>query len=144
MKQWIAAAIVAIVLVVAMVYVVQGGGVFDPPGNWPGESYKAEVRVLISRGWVGGPTIKIKEVNTYYGLGLSFGPLILAVDYDLEVVAIRNGRIIDKKTVGVTVDWHSSKTVLVRYLNLGPSRDAIIEARLYYKGNLEATDRVTI
>ena len=114
------------------------------PGDWPGEEYRAEVQVRINRGWVGGPKVEIKQVNTSQGYTLSIGPLIMAKDYDLIVSAYRGDKLLDRKHVGVSVEWNSSKTIWVRWLGLGGEPHARIVAEVWHHGDLETQAEVTI
>lgn len=124
------------------IYFATGG---DLPGDWPWEEHRAEIRVKISRSIFGGlPNMEITEVNTSKGGAWSLGPLFFAADYDLRVSAYREGKLLDSKTVGVSVGLGSSETVTVKWLGLGDDPQATIRAQLYYDGEVEAEDELTI
>jgi len=88
--------------------------------------------------------MEITEVNTSEGGAWSLGPLFFAADYDLRVSAYRGGKLLDSKTVGVSVGLGSSETVTVRWLGLGDDPQATIRAQLYYDSEVEAEDELTI
>lgn len=128
--QLVAAAITAAVLVIVALSVA-GIGPIDLPGNWPGEQWYAEVKVRVARGWWGDPTIQIRDIVYQKGYGFSFGPLIMTAQYRVEVISTRGGVELDRKSVGIDVDWNSDRLVTVTVALGEVKTGATITARLY-------------